>query len=70
MHEQSYHVHTVLEQYDERTKTFLAFKNTPVNALGRSPVVKEKKLATMARWCGGEIIGFSSPAPAPDLLFP
>ena len=37
---QSYHVMTVLEQYDaSRKKTFLAFKDSPGNPLGRSPLV-------------------------------
>ena len=37
----SYHVNIVLEQYDERKKTFLAFKDTPGNPLGRSPIRSE-----------------------------
>ena len=36
---QSNHAKTILEQYDGRNKTFLAFKDGPENPLGRSPVV-------------------------------
>ena len=37
MQGQSYKVKIVLEQYDARNKTFLAFKDTSGNPLGRSP---------------------------------
>ena len=37
MQGQSYQVKTVLEQYNARKKTFLAFKDSPGNPLGRSP---------------------------------
>ena len=36
---QSYLAKTILEQYDGRKKTFLAFKDSPGNPLGRSPFV-------------------------------
>ena len=35
----SYQVKIVLEQYDARNKTFLTFKDSPGNPLGRSPPV-------------------------------
>ena len=34
---QSYQVKTVLEQYNTRNKTFLAFKDSPGNPLSRLP---------------------------------
>ena len=44
MQGQSYQVKTVLEQCDARKKAFLAFKESPINPLARSPRINDTKV--------------------------